>query len=199
MEDDEEVKLFLLDPDVESDEYERVTNEFLQTLPNVRVLRVQRVQNKILWKRYLHCSKMIRNVDQPCLGEKLLFHGTSQKNPKFIYEGTEGFDMRFSASGMWGRGNYFAVNSLYSSRYAFRTEDGNRKMFAAWVLTGNSFHSESDHSLTKPPFLKTSGNSSTSIRRRYDSISGTIGGTRVYITYDNEHAYPAYLITYNNN
>ena len=198
MEVGEVVKLFLLDPETESDEYERVTNEFLQTLPNVEILRVQRVQNKILWERYLHCSKMIRKLDKPHLGEMLLFHGTKQNSPELIYTGTEGFDMRFSANGMWGRGNYFAVNSSYSNCYAFCTQDGNRKMFAAWVLTGSSFHSNSNPNLTKPPFLEESASSSTSVRRRYDSVSGTTGGTRVYITYDNEHAYPAYLITYKN-
>ena len=36
----------------------------------------------------------------------------------------------------------------------------------------------------------------TSIKRRYDSVSGDTGGSKVYITYDNDKAYPAYLITY---
>eukprot|EP00349_Pseudokeronopsis_sp_Brazil_P008676 CAMPEP_0202969580 /NCGR_PEP_ID=MMETSP1396-20130829/15370_1 /ASSEMBLY_ACC=CAM_ASM_000872 /TAXON_ID= /ORGANISM="Pseudokeronopsis sp., Strain Brazil" /LENGTH=44 /DNA_ID= /DNA_START= /DNA_END= /DNA_ORIENTATION= len=31
-----------------------------------------------------------------------LFHGTSKTDPKLIYEGKEGFDMRFSNGGMWG-------------------------------------------------------------------------------------------------
>ena len=193
----EEVKLFLLDRVGEADEYDRVVDDFKQTLPNATILRVQRIQNMVVWERYFHCSRMMARVAHPVLGEKLLFHGTKDNDPKLIYEGTEGFDMRFSAQGMWGRGNYFAVNASYSNGYAFDAGDGIRKMFAAWVLTGRSYHmKESKRSLTKPPFLKEHSRSDTDIRRCYDSVYGTTGGTPVYITYDNEHAYPAYLITY---
>ena len=106
--------------------------------------------------------------------------------------------MRFSLDGMWGRGNYFAVNSSYSHKYAFsHMHDGVFKMFAVNVLTGNSFFSESNHRQPiKPPFLESADSSSTAIQCRYDSVYGNTGGTRVYMTYDNEHAYPAYLITY---
>lgn len=200
MEDKDDVRLFLLDPEAERDEYERVTNEFSQTLPNATILRVQRVQNKKVWKKYFHCSKMLAEIDPPILGEKLLFHGSKQNNPEEIYMGTEGFDMRFSRNGMWGRGNYFAMNASYSNSFAFQTKDGIRKMFAAWVLTGRSYHSQPSHNLTKPPYLKESDSDSstcTAARLRYDSVCGTTSGTRVYITYDNEHAYPAYVISYN--
>ena len=37
---------------------------------------------------------------------------------------------------------------------------------------------------------------SEGIERRYDSINGITGGSKVYITFENDHAYPAYLITY---
>ena len=74
--------------------------------------------------------------------------------------------------------------------------NGVYKIFAAFVLTGNSFLSPPNNTLSKPPLLKRSDDSSTSVEYRYDSVSGTTGGTRVYITYDNDHAYPAYLITY---
>lgn len=193
----DEVKLYLVDPETESDEYERVATEFIQTLPNVKILRIQRVQNKTVWQKYLHCVQILQEIDPPILGEKLLFHGTRKNNPKEIYQGADGFDMRFSRNGMWGRGNYFAVNASYSNSYAFHTEDGIRKIFAAWVLTGRSCLLEPNSSLTKPPFLNQSGdNPDTAVRHRFDSVCGTTGGTRVYITYDNVHAYPAYLISY---
>ena len=199
MGDKQEWKLFLLDPEAEVEEYDFVTNAFTQTLPDAKILRVQRVQNKVIWQQYLHCSMMMAQVEHPVLGEQLLFHGTKRNNPELIYKGTEGFDMRFSAEGMWGKGNYFAVNASYSHSYAFVTSEGNSKMFAAWVLTGRSYNmkEKSDRSLKKPPFLKEHSHSDTSVHRRYDSVCGeTHCGTRVYITYDNVHAYPAYIITY---
>lgn len=195
MQDDEEWKLFPLDPVTECEEYERVTTQFLLTLPSAHMLKVERVQNKVLWRRYFNRSKLMRDFDRTFLREELLFHGTRFNKPDRIYAGGEGFDTRFSAQGMWGRANYFAVNSSYSDGYAFRS-NGTKKMFAAWVLTGNSICLPSDRNLTKPPFVAGAGSSNTSIQRRYDSVYGTTGGTRVYITYDNEHAYPAYLITY---
>ena len=197
MTEQDEVKLFLLDPVEESEEYTRVTNQFMLTLPNASILRVERIQNKTIWRRYFCRRQLMRDFDQSHdhLQEKLLFYGTECNNPEVIYKGTEGFDMQCSSSGKWGRGNYFAKNSSYSHGFAFK-EDEVWKMLAVNVLTGNSFYSEPDESLTKPPFLEDSSSSNTSIRHRYDSVYGNVGGTRVYITYDNEHAYPAYLITY---
>ena len=37
MKENEEVKLFLLDPEEEMEEYERVTNQFLLTLPRAHI------------------------------------------------------------------------------------------------------------------------------------------------------------------
>ena len=103
--------------------------------------------------------------------------------------------MRFSNTGMWGKGNYFAVNASYSDSYAYRVSSVAlpcKQMLAAWVLTGNSYYSEPQRNLKYPPFLETSEDG---VKRRYDSVNGTAGG-KVYITYDNTLAYPAYLITY---
>ena len=197
MEEEQQVKLFLLDPLQESEEYERVTNQFFLTLPNAEIRRVERIQNKLIMRRYFHRSQLMKDFGTEDLREELLFHGTRETQPDLIYMGDEGFDMRFSAKGYWGRGNYFAVNSFYSHNYAFH-HNGVFKMFAANVLTGNSILLQPDDTLTKPPFLDNANdnNSSTAIRRHYDSVHGNTLGTRVYITYDNEHAYPAYLITY---
>ena len=195
MEEEDEVKLFPLDPEGESDEYERVSNQFLLTLPRAHILRVERVQNKHLWKRYCDCSVRM-SAYMSYVRDELLFHGTCGNNPEGIYRGTDSFDLRCSARGMWGRGVYFAVNASYSNSYAHHCGNNVQKMFAAFVLVGNSYFSPPNSELTKPPLLDESDRSSTSVQRRYDSVCGNTGGTRVYITYDNDHAYPAYLITY---
>ena len=123
------------------------------------------------------------------LGEKTLFHGSSSHKPEEIYKGDASFDMRYCNQGMWGRGSYFAVNASYSDRYA-HVESNVRQILVAHVLTGHSYYSQPDGSLTKPPFRP------STVKRRYDSVHGDTGGSRVYITYDNEKAYPAYLISY---
>ena len=194
----EEVKLSLLDPLMEAEEYERVINQFKLTLPDVVVLKIERIQNIILWKRYHNRCRSMRNFNTAYLQDELLFHGTRQNKPELIYGGAEGFNMHFSRQGMWGKGNYFSVNSSYSNGFAYRAGGGVKMMFAAWVLTGNSVHLPSNSSLVQPPLMDkpAAANQENVVYRRYDSVNGTTGGTRVYITYDNEHAYPAYLITY---
>ena len=127
------------------------------------------------------------------LGEQVLFHGSRTTDPKEIYRGDSSFDMRFSADGMWGKGNYFAVNASYSNGFAYHSKTGLKKMLVAWVLTGVSYHCAPNH-YTKPPLRGTQGTGG--IQRRYDSVSGITGGSKVFITYENNRAYPAYLITY---
>ena len=196
MEEGEQVKLFLLDPYQQTVEYERVTDQFLLTLPDADILRVDRIQNKLIMKQYFHRSQMMKDSCKGDLQEELLFHGTGETQPELIYNGDKGFDMRFSKEGFWGRGNYFTVNSSYSHHYAFH-HNGVFKMFAAKVLTGNSIFMEPDGTLTKPPFLNSANddtsNSDNAIQYYgYDSVHGG----PVYITYNNDNAYPAYLITY---
>ena len=46
---------------------------------------------------------MIEQKNGGQANEMELFHGTSNNDPQEIYDSEEGFDMRFSASGMWGQ------------------------------------------------------------------------------------------------
>lgn len=45
---------------------------------------------------------------------RLLFHGSKNTDPWLIYASEYGLDMRFANEGMYGKGIYFANNSLYS-------------------------------------------------------------------------------------
>ena len=190
----EEFRLCLLDSN--TDEFERVEDHFLSTLPAAEVKIIHRIQNRVLWRKYLDKSKEMNDFGGGVLNEKLLFHGSNKNKPEFIYKGDASFDMRFSRDGMWGRGNYFAVNASYSNRLAYKEGGlGLRQMLAAWVLTGHSFESP-PQSFSHPPERGDDCIEHGQIRRRYDSVTGTTNGSRVYITYDNTLAYPVYLITY---
>lgn len=189
----EELKVVPIDP--EKDEFRRVSMLFLQSMPRCAIRHIERIQNKPLWRKYCDRAKQMFEYDQT-LGEKTLFHGTSSHKPKEVFEGDSSFDMRYSREGAWGKGNYFAVNALYSSRYAYR-EGGVCQMLMAYVLTGHSILCESDRTLRKPPYRGSQEISDdNTIRRRYDSVCGLSGGSKVFITYDNDKAYPAYLISY---
>ena len=174
-----------------------VAEKFFKTMPNATIVSIERIQNRELWRKFSDRAKQIRDESQNCK-EKLLFHGTSNTNPKEIYTGDSSFDTRFSRQGMWGKGNYFAVNASYANSYAYSVSGTNiRKLLVAFVLTGLSYNCSPDSSLTMPPF-RSEQNDPTSIRRRYHTVNGVTGGTNVYITYDNTLAYPAYVITYKN-
>ncbi len=82
-----------------------------------------------------------------------LYHGTRATPPEFIYTGEEGFDMKFSPGGMWGRANYFAVNSSYSNSYRSTLPSGENQMFNAQVIVGNFKELNSDGSIKMPPFI----------------------------------------------
>lgn len=118
---------------------------------------------------------------------KHLFHGSRQTKPDVIYGSEDDFDMRFSNSGAYGRGTYFADNSQYSSAYSYQSGNNEYQMFLALVLAGDSVTlNQGQYNL--PP------NKPGSITDRYDSINNGEGGH--YILYDNNKSYPGFLITY---
>ncbi len=177
-----------------SEEYIIVSSAFEKTIDRTRfrIEKIDRIQNQVLWSRYYDCTKRMFDNNSGVTNEQNLFHGTRTKDPKDIYQGDAGFDMRFGdPNGLWGKGNYFAVNASYSDSYHHRTTDGSRQMLMAHVLTGYEHNCPQDKNLIRPPVRETAP-----IEKRYDSVSGTTGGSKVYITYENDRAYPAYLVTY---
>ena len=193
----------LKDVPAESTEFKKMLLLMQQTMPSVKITKLERVQNKWLWNRYSqHCDE-IKEKNGGVLMEKELFHGTGVNDPCLIYKGEEGFDVRFCRTGMWGRGNYFTANAIYSHRYAYATrnssEVGCRQMFLARVNIGETYECRPDSTLTMPPVKPSSQPTSSSVPFsvvRYDSVTGVTNGSRVFVVYDNRKAYPLYLITY---
>ena len=178
-------------------EWTRVEQLFKKTMPNSTVVQISRIQNRWLWDRYVFQRKRVGVKNGGSINELELFHGTRTNDPKVIYENEDGFDMRYSAQGMWGQANYFAVNASYSNGYAHTTPDGYKEMFLVKVLTGDSYDCPSNGSLRKPPMKSTGASGEVSFAQvQYDTVTGVTGGSRVYMTYDNDKAYPAYLIKY---
>ena len=57
-------------------------------------------------------------------------------DPSLIYKGEEGFDIKFSSAGLWGKGIYFAERASYSDQYAFKLPNGDRGVFLTLVNLG---------------------------------------------------------------
>ena len=181
-------------------EWLHVFQRFQHTMPRVRVTSIQRIQNTWLWERYVQHKKRLHSKNNGVVNEMELFHGTRNNDPKLIYEGEDGFDMRYSAQGMWGMANYFAVNASYSHKYAHvNTATGKREMFLVKVLTGESYKCASDRSLRMPPPKPITADPNNQLQfgqMKYDTVTGETKGSQVFMAYDNEKAYPAYLIQY---
>ena len=175
-------------------EWNGVLSHMRKTMPNVNVMKVERVQNRALWDKYsLEMDHMKERNGANGVNEKLLFHGTSKTDPKVIVESVKGIDFRYSNQDrnlLWGKGAYFAVNASYSDNYSHR-HGRDKQMLLVRVLTGRSCpYRCHDPSLTKPPPI------SQGSHTLYDTVNGDTNGSQVYVVYDHDRAYPAYLIIY---
>ena len=177
-----------------SKEWKYIQKKVNETLPNSSVSEIQRIQSKWLWSKYAFCRQRmkIKNGNSN-VNEALLFHGPRQTTPETIYTSEYGFDFRFGSSGMWGKGAYFACNASYSNIYAYNLPHsyGTKQMFLAFVLTGISVEHPGSSSLDKPPLKP-----SSSTQERYDSVKGNSGSSEIFVVYDHDKSYPAYLVTY---
>ena len=189
----QETNLKLFPIQAHSDEYKRVEGLFKTTMPRSYVITITRIQNMWLYEKYVQHRDRLALKNNGKSNECELFHGTRNTDPKEIFESEEGFDMRFSATGKWGQANYFAVNASYSDSFAHVNASGYREMFLVKLLVGESYDSAPDSSLRMPPKM---GVKRGELQTRYDTVTGMTRGSRVYMAYDNQKAYPAYLITY---
>jgi hypothetical protein len=173
-------------------EWQAIEAQMKATMPASAITKLERVQNVMLWEYYcMRKERMARlGAGQPP-AEVKLWHGTSQTDPKLIYEDeADGFMMQYCRSGMWGRGLYFAQNASYSGgAYAHTCDDGTKCVLYASLLSGDETHvMPHNGSLVRCPDKPGGG--------RYDTVTGDTGGSKVYIVYENGRAYPEYLVTY---
>ena len=111
-------------------------------------------------------------------------------------KGEEGFDIKYSQHGAWGKGLYFARFASYSNLYCSNYVDGVKGMFLAKVLAGK-VQKKSDHCWgTKSDNSNLLGPSAN-----FDSVFGIQklqDGSKhnIYIVYANKKAYPQYFIKY---
>ena len=178
-----------------SPEWVKVASIFKQSSRRV-IQTIERIQNKWLWRKYQQIKDSFKDIEQN-ENELTVFHGTRGTDPELIYKGSEGFDFRHSSTGMWGKANYFAVNASFCESYQYTDPATNaNKILQVKLLAGNVVHLSHDSSLTMPPLLPISV-SQHFVGRRYDTVSGDhSGGSKIYMVYTNERAYPEYLITY---
>ena len=152
-----------------------------------------------LWDKYTKRKEALqRDPDLGQIEELSLFHGTRQTRPEMIYGFETGFDTRFSRDGLWGFGNYFAVNASYSLHYSHNKGNRQLQMLVARVLPGASkCCGHQSVKYTVPPERESSATLQPGqVRRRYNTVNAISEGSKIYIAYENDLAYPEYLITF---
>lgn len=96
-------------------------------MPTAQLVKIERIQNKKLWRLYQHEVEDITRKNGFKAEQMQLFHGTSATNPEKIYKGEEGFQKEYNnGTAIWGQANYFAVKSEYSNGYSSKTPNGDR-------------------------------------------------------------------------
>lgn len=195
----------------DSVEWDAVQTSLTTTLPNAQLHDVLRVQNSMLWEYFCFREDRVRKLSQGGNSNVVrVWHGTRSNDPKAICEDKEdGFMMQHSSAGMWGQGIYFAVDAKYSHAYAHtesRFVPGGARSAAfsgrfsrtvqlytlimARLVVGEEVHMTSNSALRQCPAKPGEE------PRRYDTVTGTTKGTKVYVVYENGRAYPEYLVTY---
>lgn len=187
-------ELVLLDDGVEK---QQVVRKFLSSLkPDVRVVKVERVQNVSLWQSFAvkRQSILSREKRESTTGvradrfEKELFHGTCVDTvPKIIQQG---FNRSFCGKNatMFGKGVYFARDAAYSSSSKFSVPDGAgaQRMFLCRVVVGEYCMGVKD---ALAPDVR-----DASRHVLYDSTVDNITDPSICVTYHDAQAYPEYLV-----
>jgi hypothetical protein len=159
-----------------SEEYDFVFTRFVASLTTVPVIhRILRIQAPRLWAHYSLHKVHIAN-------EMWLFHGTQPASVDKII--AEGFNRSFAGynATAFGEGCYFAKNSHYSMAYTSRRKrDSHRFMFLARTLVGTFAKGEKG--------MKTSP-------RGFDSVVNKILRPEIHIVFQDQQAYPAYIIEF---
>jgi hypothetical protein len=175
--------------------YIKIQNRFESAIKTVKILKIERIQNKYLWDKYTREKNRLLG-EKGSVKENLLWHGCKGAGPNFILK--TGFDISFASDGgLFGRGLYFARLASYSCpSYCWHDkEKGIYYVFLAKVLSGVTHVAPSGSGFKKPPFW----NEEKMIY--YDSVTNHANVdsddvNQMFVVYDNDKAYPYYLVAY---
>jgi hypothetical protein len=191
-------KVFLMPVLKEKEEFLYVKEIFSSNIKKklVNITSIWRIQNLNLWEKYYR-EKIKIKEEKGEIEEKLLFFFNEEVKNELIF--IKGFDISFSNSkALYGRGIHFNVepDSLIEMAESMK-HINSKSIIIATVLTGKSFYKPlPDHNIRKPPFYD---------QKKYifyDSITNMEKGkvlpntNHMHIVYNNEKAYPLYLIEF---
>ena len=85
-------------------------------LPCARLVKLQRIQRRILWDRYHNGRESVMSTNGgEANDEMLLWHGTSATPPVEVLRAQHGLDIRFGGESFYGRGLYLSELARYQT------------------------------------------------------------------------------------
>jgi hypothetical protein len=166
--------------DRDSEEYRDVRSHLLQSMDTVNVVRIDRIQHRLLWRRYVVRRDEIATKCGGNPNELRLWHGTSATDPRVILASESGFDERLASSGFYGPGIYMAEHARYpngdTERGYFHASPGDDHRQLLLVLTSSGrakeFGREISRELDPARDLVDPDRSTPDCQVTFDSVSG---------------------------
>ncbi|CAF3699333.1 unnamed protein product [Rotaria socialis] len=160
-------------------EYKTVHDEFNQLMKGKikKIIQIERIQNQRWYFQYLaHKKDFFKRLNKNT--EKRLYHASKFKLNNSIIN--DCFNRSFAGlhGTAYGMGVYFSSDPSYCHHFAKPNSNGERSMFIAQVLIGETILGNSSMK-TRPP--------------GYDT---TTDGNHIFVIYHDAQAYAQYLITY---
>ncbi|XP_023932230.1 poly [ADP-ribose] polymerase 14-like isoform X2 [Lingula anatina] len=177
--------------DMSTREYRKVMTKLMKTSQGSinQIFKIERIQNPTLYKSYMVKKEDMETRNPGLQNVRELFHGTSEETLPSI--NNTGFNRSYCGKNatMYGRGVYFATQSVYAARdqYARPNSNGERHIYLAKVLTGD--YTAGNQSLIVPPLKQGS--------QHFDSVVDDPNNPGIFVIFSDNQAYPEYLITFN--
>ncbi|XP_060564915.1 protein mono-ADP-ribosyltransferase PARP14-like [Ruditapes philippinarum] len=183
-----------------SQEYKAIVKQFKDSagqykdangqLKDYTVVKIERVQNKVLWEQYQSKKKQLEDQNPSgTINERELWHGTSADPVDSI--NAHGFNRSFCGKNatVYGDGVYFAKHAKYScqSTYSKPDSSGIKRMYLCKVLTG--VYAKGERGMRVPP-----SNPNGVPHALFDSVTNDMKTPHMFIIFHDTQACPEYLI-----
>lgn len=186
-------KLFAVDSS--TPEYRAVASRFQQTLPNLVIDRIERVENGFLHEAFYQQLFTLETQTGQDWNERTmrqqLFHGTEAVENIVNSVDGHGFLPLLSGTStgaIFGDGTYFARDAKYSNDYARTLPSNQKQMLLVDVLVGR--WTKGQQNMKMLPTLP--GEKYV----RYNSLVNSVDNPSIFVVQHSSQAYPKYLITY---
>ncbi|XP_069927540.1 zinc finger CCCH-type antiviral protein 1 isoform X2 [Oryctolagus cuniculus] len=165
----------LLELSTHSSEYIGISEHFKTSMKNVKIEKIKKIENPRLWNTFQRKKLTMQDKE-----EKLLFYATGRAHVESICANNFDRTLHGPHETKYGQGYYFTKDPICAHKNCpFGAK--NTVMFVARVLTGSFV--EGNMMYTSPPVP-------------YDSCVDTRSNPSVFVVFQKEQIYPAYVIEY---